>query len=154
MRPYSCLRAATLLLAALTVHTTAAAQAGRPDTTADSAAGKVYYAELMLEAQRLRMPNDSVGRAKAFEESARIAAEGANAYRLLAADPRAVGKVLEQALTGFYTSKAGARGAVQISQSADEQQIRLSLLRAAQEARIIEQNDRIIQLLEQIAKKK
>jgi hypothetical protein len=43
---------------------------------------------------------------------------------------------------------------VQVSQAADEQQIRLSLLRAARAARIIEQNDRIVQLLEQIAKRK
>ena len=54
----------------------------------------------------------------------------------------------------FYGAKGAARSAAQVSQAADEQQIRLALLRAAQDARLIEQNDRIIQLLEQIAKKK
>lgn len=154
MRLSSIFTGAVLLATALAA--TPVAHAQQPAKSAsDTAASKVLFAEVMIEASHGRyMDADSVGREKLLAESSRYAADAANGYRALAADPAGVRLMQQQVMSAFYSGKAGARGAMQVSQTADEQQIRLSLLRAAQEARIIEQNDRIIQLLEQIAKKK
>ncbi|MDQ2667397.1 MAG: hypothetical protein M3Z05_15470 [Gemmatimonadota bacterium] len=128
--------------------------ASKLDTPADTTYGRITAAEARLENFFVNAPKDSIARARYFEELERASLAAANEYRALAANPSASVGVLGKAVHDFYSGKSRAGGAVQVSQAADEQQIRLSLLRAAQEARIIEQNDRIIQLLEQLAKKK
>jgi hypothetical protein len=61
-------------------------------------------------------------------------------------DPKMVRALVGKSLWQFYAAKADARGAVQVSQAANEASQRLSLLQ-------VEQNQRIIELLEQVAKK-
>lgn len=106
-----------------------------------SPAGEIEIAELALE----------VG-AYSGTSKAPDAVALAKGYLEIAANPQETIDVLARAAS-FYSSKANAKGAGQVSQLADEQQLRLSLLRAAHEARLIQQNERIIQLLERISKK-
>jgi hypothetical protein len=60
-------------------------------------------------------------------------------------DPKAVNAIAGQALWDYYVDKAGAEGAAQVSQLANEQTLRLNVLQ-------VQQNQRIIELLEQVAK--
>lgn len=59
-----------------------------------------------------------------------------------------------EALLDFYDLKQGARGAAQVSQAADEAGIKFQLLTVAQNQTLIEQNQRIINLLEQLVRKR
>lgn len=62
-------------------------------------------------------------------------------------DPAALRAVSDQALDEFYHRMEDARGAVQVSEAADEQRLHLQLIQ-------LRQNQRIIRLLEQLAAKK
>ena len=50
--------------------------------------------------------------------------------------------------------KEGARGAAQVSQAADEASVKFQLFLVAQNQALIQQNDRIINLLEQLVRKR
>lgn len=56
-------------------------------------------------------------------------------------------------LLSFHTSKAASASAAQVSQLADDASLHLQALQIAQSQKLIEQNDRIIALLEQQSKK-
>jgi predicted signal transduction protein with EAL and GGDEF domain len=78
----------------------------------------------------------------------------AGAYARAGKDTAMQPALLADALDKFYAIKDGAKGAVQVSQAADEARLQMDSLLVMQNRRIIEQNDRMIVLLEQIAKKK
>jgi hypothetical protein len=61
--------------------------------------------------------------------------------------PKLLPRLIGQALTPFYEGKESARGAAQVSQVADEAGIKFQLI-------IMAQNQRIIELLELIARKR
>jgi hypothetical protein len=100
----------------------------------------ILLAETMLESERS-------GDAAAAARVNRAAAIGARGYEAAARDAALGHELLARAIVNHYVHRADHAGASQAS-DADEQLLRLSLLRAAQNARLIEQNDRIIQLLE------
>lgn len=71
----------------------------------------------------------------------------AGLYARAVRSPRLVQLLIGQSLTSYFDLKEGARGAVQVSQAADEAGIKFQLI-------IMAQNQRIIELLEQIAKRR
>lgn len=68
-------------------------------------------------------------------------------YSKIARDPKATAILLARTYESFANMKSGARGAVQVSQAADEAGMRMQLM-------IIAQNQRIIELLEQLVRKR
>lgn len=152
MRSFRLPLAAILLMAALATPRVALAQQASPtgpDSAKASGMTAVLLGEASIQAELGHLSRDTSG--AVIDRGAQVAADG---YRALAADPAQTAALLRQVIGDVYLARAGARSAVQASQAIDEQQLRLSILRAAQEARIIAQNDRIIQLLEAIAKPK
>lgn len=75
-------------------------------------------------------------------------------YARAAKNPQVTNFLVGEALSDFYNLKEGARGAAQVSQAADEAGIKFQSLTVAQNQTIIEQNLRIINLLEQLVKKR
>jgi len=69
------------------------------------------------------------------------------AYRAGVKSADGVKGLTSKALNSYHLNKATAKSAAQVSQAADEAQIELSLIQ-------IQQNQRIIELLEEVAKKK
>lgn len=152
MRPLRLPLAAILLMAAVATPRVALAQQASTsgsDSTKAPGLAAVMLGEASIQAELEHLSRDTS--AAVIDRGAQVAADG---YRTLAADPAQTAALLRQAIGDVYLARAGARSAVQASQAIDEQLLRLSMLRAAQDARIIAQNDRIIQLLEAIAKKK
>jgi hypothetical protein len=80
----------------------------------------------------------------------RPAAAVANGYRTVANDPSLTGDVIARAVTNFY---AGRPGRSDRPSAVEEQLFRLMLLQAAQNARLIEQNDRVIASLQALGKR-
>jgi hypothetical protein len=78
----------------------------------------------------------------------------AELYAKAVKSPRVMSLLLGEALSDFYDLKQGARGAAQVSQAADEAGIKFQSLALAQNQTIIEQNQRIIGLLEQLVRKR
>lgn len=74
-------------------------------------------------------------------------------YESTVADTAAIHRLLAHDLFDFYTAKAAATGAPQVSQLAEEAMIRFSALSALQNEKLIEQNAEIIRLLHEIASK-
>jgi hypothetical protein len=111
--------------------------------------GDLIIGELEMEAYFL-------GDKSKAGSSAKIAGAYARVGQDAATQPAALSRILSE----YYELKTGARSAQQVSQAANEATVRLSVLQAAQNRRIIEQNDalakqnaQIIALLKQIAKK-
>ena len=102
----------------------------------------ILLAESLLESER-------AGDAAAAARVHRAAVIGARGYEAAARDPAMTRDLLARAMTIYYARRSAAGQATQ--PDAAEQQLRLALLQSAQNARLVEQNDRIIQLLETIA---
>jgi hypothetical protein len=68
----------------------------------------------------------------------------ANGYRTVASDPSLTGDAIARAVTNFYAGRAGRSDR---PSAVEEQLFRLAVLQAAQNARLIEQNERVIALL-------
>jgi len=75
-------------------------------------------------------------------------------YARIADNPRLTSFLLGKTLREYMQIREGARSAMQVSQAVDEASMQFQLLLSAQNQTLIEQNKRIIALLEQIAKKK
>ncbi len=78
----------------------------------------------------------------------------AELYRKAALDPTATEGVIANIYNEFQENKNAVRSAPQGSQNANESSVRFQFLLAAQNEVLIQQNKRIIELLELIAKKK
>jgi hypothetical protein len=78
----------------------------------------------------------------------------AELYAKAVKSPQVMSFLVGEALSEFYDLKQGARGAAQVSQAADEAGIKFQSLTLAQNQTIIEQNQRIISLLEQLVRKR
>jgi hypothetical protein len=91
-------------------------------------------------------------------ESAKDKAGAANTLAELYAKavkrPPVMKSLLGETLSDFLELKQGARGAAQVSQAADEASVKFQLFRIAQNQTLIQQNDRIIELLEQLVRKR
>lgn len=116
---------------------------GMPKLTAPqmSALSDIILGELEMQAYSLGDKTKAGG-------SARVA----GGYARAGSEPNAQPALLSQALGDFYRLKQGAKGAAQVSQAADEVRVQLDALQVMQNRRLIEQNDRIIALLEQLVK--
>jgi len=75
------------------------------------------------------------------------AAEMSDLYAQAAKNPELTRKLVSLALNSYSELKEGARSAAQVSQAADESSVKMQLI-------VIAQNQRIIELLEQLVKKK
>lgn len=75
------------------------------------------------------------------------AKETADLYSEILRDPDAAKFLLANVLSSYSELRSGARGAVQVSQAADEASVKMQMV-------VIAQNQRIIELLEQLLKKK
>jgi hypothetical protein len=78
----------------------------------------------------------------------------ADIYKRAAADPNLTRALLAYSLKQYFDLRSGAESAMQVSQAADEANVRFMILQSAQNQTIIQQNKRIIELLEQIANRK
>ena len=118
---------------------------------APGSAERIALAEYILAERSLaaRLKVDST----AGTEVARASEQFSAGYRTVARDPARLSDVLVWLAGDDFTARRFAKSAAQVSQAADETALRLSILNSAQQARIVEQNDRIIQLLEQLLKK-
>jgi hypothetical protein len=143
---------ATVIVASLsaTVTRSLAAQQAARAIPVDTVAGvpvqglaAILLAETLLESERS-------GDAAAAARVNRAAAIGARGYEAAARDPALSHELLARAITNHYAHRSGNTAATQAT-DADEQLLRLTLLHVAQNARLVEQNDRIIQLLEGMA---
>jgi hypothetical protein len=106
--------------------------------------GAILLGEVALETER---GGDSAAAARI----GRAAAAVARGYRTVARDPALTNEVLARAITNWFVRRGAAASPAETSARADEQLLRLMLLQTAQNVRFVEQNDRIIQLLETIA---
>jgi hypothetical protein len=104
----------------------------------------ILLGEVALETER-------GGDSAAASRVARAANAIARGYRTVARDPALTNDVLARAVTNWFARRRGTATPAEISAQADEQLLRLMLLQTAQNVRLVEQNDRIIQLLEAIA---
>jgi hypothetical protein len=104
----------------------------------------ILLGETLLESER---GGDAAASAR-VNRAAEIAARG---YRALASDPALTREALARAITNYYARRPVPASPGETSARVDEQLLRLMLLQAAQNARLVEQNDRIIQLLEAMA---
>ena len=104
----------------------------------------ILLGEVALETER---GGDSAAAARVV----RAANAVARGYRTVARDPALTNDVLARAVTNWFARRRSATSPAEISAQADEQLLRLMLLQTAQNVRLVEQNDRIIQLLEAIA---
>jgi hypothetical protein len=104
----------------------------------------ILLGEVALETER---GGDSAAAARVM----RAANAVARGYRTVARDPALTNDVLARAVTNWFARRRNAASPAEISAQADEQLLRLMLLQTAQNVRLVEQNDRIIQLLEVIA---
>jgi hypothetical protein len=154
MRHHSAIRAAVAALAlSLAAHGTAGAQAlsrPAPDTVAGvpvQGLAAILLGEIVLESERA---GDAAATAR-VNRAAEIAARG---YRALASDPALSREAVARAITNYYARRPGPASPAETSARVDEQLLRLMLLQTAQNARLVEQNDRIIQLLEAVAANK
>jgi hypothetical protein len=121
-----------------------------PPVPADTVAGipvrglaAILLGETLLESER---GGDAAAAARR-NRAAEIAARG---YRLLAGEPALTQEALARTILEHYGSRPALAGPVEATR-VDEQLLRLMLLQAAQNARLVEQNDRIIRLLEAAA---
>ena len=122
-----------------------------PRLPADTVAGvpvqgaaAILLGETLLESER----GTDVTAAGRVHRAADVAANG---YRALAVDPALTREALARAIVNFYAHRPATATAAETSARVDEQLLRLMLLQTAQNARLVEQNDRIIQLLEAAA---
>jgi hypothetical protein len=140
--------AALAALVTIALAGSAAAQAPtRAPAPADTVAGvrveglaAILLGELLLETER---GADSA----AARRVARASGVAARGYRRAAGDAAATGEVLARAIANHFSRRPEAG-------RTDDQLVRLLLLQAAQHARLIEQNDRMIELLETMAVRK
>ena len=87
-------------------------------------------------------------------DSARVASASdaiIQAYWMIARDSAALSSVLGETTAEFYASGVRAQSAAQVSQAAAEVSVRFQLLLAAQNERLLEQNEAVIGLLRTIA---
>ena len=123
----------------------AQAQALAQDPPSKLSAGET---QLLLEFIRTELevklyavaPESNKDKASASQRLAEI-------YSKIATSPGASHALMSHILGNYSSSREAARSAVQVSQAADEASIRMQLL-------LIGQNERIINLLEQIARKR
>lgn len=78
----------------------------------------------------------------------------AELYSKAVRSPGVMRLLVGEALSDYYEIKEHARGAAQVSQAADEANMRFQPLMLSQNQTIIEQNQRIIALLEQLVRKR
>lgn len=129
----------TLGVAASTAIVTFA-QSGKPDdklVKASDTVARILLGELQIQAQALS------GKEAPAAERVDMGVE----YAKLGSDLEAQRLHMGGAVTEFYRYKSAAQSAVQVSQAADEAQVRLRALE-------VSQNRRIIELLEQLANRK
>jgi hypothetical protein len=88
------------------------------------------------------------------KDKADSATKLANLYASLAQHPNAMRVWVGMMMKEYSSLREGAQSAAQVSQAANEAGIKFQLLMTAQNQLIIEQNKRIIELLDQIAKKR
>ena len=91
---------------------------------------------------------DSKGNPDAKEGTAEIT----EVYEKAARDGKLADILISRAIDQYYEVRANAKSAIQVSQAVDEASVRLLLLQAAQNQVLIEQNKKIIQLLNQLTK--
>ena len=121
-----------------------------PDTIAGvpvQGSAAILIGETLIESER----GADAAAAARVERAAEVAANG---YRALAVDPALTREALARAIVNFYAHRPAPGTPAEISARAEEQLLRLMLLQAAQNARLVEQNDRIIRLLEAAAAKR
>jgi hypothetical protein len=120
-----------------------------PDTIAGvpvQGIAAILYGEAVLGSERQT-------NAAATARLNRAAEVAANGYRALASDPALTREALARAILSFYAHPPAAATPAETSARVEEQLLRLMLLQAAQNARLVDQNDRLIQLLEAAAKR-
>lgn len=78
----------------------------------------------------------------------------ARAFAQVGSDPAAARELAGLTVSDFLYARYSARSAPQVSQIAAEAQVRMEAIEAAQRAKLIEQNERIIALLERIAQQR
>ena len=105
--------------------------------------GTILLGELALETEH---GGDSAAAAR----TARAANAVARAYREAGRSPALADEIIARAVSNHFAGAVSAASATTL-QRADEQTFRLMLLQAAQNARLVEQNDRIIELLQSLA---
>jgi hypothetical protein len=131
-----------------------------PQTETQKALEKIIIAESELNTYYLILKGQGLGvkmtpaREKMLEDGRDAPDRLSGAYVAAGKNPEVYNGVLSHILSKFYPLKAGAEGAAQVSQAADEAQVRMSALTIGQNARIIEQNDQIIALLKQLVAKR
>lgn len=136
-------------LALLLLRPPAAAAQAVPRSPADTARigaeglAAILYGELVLATEQ---GGDSAAAAR----TARAASAVARAYRAAGRSPALTDELLARALS-THLAGAPASASAQTLRQVDEQLFRLMLLQAAQGARLVEQNDRIIELLQALA---
>lgn len=105
--------------------------------------GTILLGELALETEH-------GGDSAAATRTARAANAVARAYRDAGRSPALADEIIARAVSNHFAGSLSAASAATL-QRADEQTFRLMLLQAAQNARLVEQNDRIIELLQALA---
>jgi hypothetical protein len=78
----------------------------------------------------------------------------AGLYRRSMEKPLMAYGLIGYGLKQYFNLRAGAQSAMQVSQAVDESSIRFLMLQSMQNQKLIEQNQRIIELLEQLVKKR
>jgi hypothetical protein len=137
-----------LLAAALLMPARAIAQ-GTTRTQADSAALRsAGFADILLG--EIVLATERGGDSASSARTTRAAAAVARAYRAAGRTPAITDELLARAISNHLAGVPSAASAG-VLQRVDEQLFRLMLLQAAQGARLVEQNDRIIELLQALA---
>ena len=123
------------------------AQEPKPNTTNDKAASlqlEIIQAELDARLYALtgeKTKQDSLSKL-------------AGLYRKALADPEIAQWLIASFYTEFNNEKSGARSAVQVSQVADEVSLKFQMMLSIQNEMLIEQNKRMIELLEKLANRR
>jgi hypothetical protein len=124
----------------------------RAQARADSAALRIEGLTAILLGE-LSLATERGGDSAAAARTARAAAAVARGYRAAGRSPAIADELIARAVSthlGGVPSSASAETLRRV----DEQTFRLLLLQTAQSARLVEQNDRIIELLQALAAKR
>gem|GEM_PF-2583804 len=131
-----------------TQHPSASADATtNPEKTEDKVWNDAATKEMAVDTDALKISIALMGGKEPKDVSRQPVFDLVESYRIGTQSPDGLKGLAAKALNSFHLQKAQAQSAPQVSQAAAEAQIQLSIIQ-------IQQNQRIIGLLEQIAKKK
>lgn len=119
-------------------------------------AGDFSTVELQMEtaiakAGLAAVQNNSVEAQKQIREAVALQFKLSDLYLAGSNDARFTGSLLRTQIGKYYGGIGSARSAPQVTQLASETLVKLGFLQTSQNAVLIQQNDRIIQLLEKLA---